>query len=179
MPVLTAQEAFEPREQDGEIERLWKVVVGARFESLENVFRAASRGEHQQRDVVFRFAQFARNGKAVFSRQHYIENERFELGILFEQQIKRLFAFAADVHGVAFGFEIEAQTFGEMRFVFADEDPGRARLPRGSVSVKVLPWPSPPLSAKASPPYRRATERTMKRPSPVPLTWPVAGFCTR
>ena len=81
MPSFAAQQAFEAREQNGEIEWLGQIVVGARFESFENIFRAAARREHQQRNVVFRFAQFARDGEAVFPGQHHIENEGFEVGI--------------------------------------------------------------------------------------------------
>ena len=35
--------------QNGEIERFWKVVVGPGFKSLENVFRAAASSQHEQR----------------------------------------------------------------------------------------------------------------------------------
>ena len=43
-------------------------------------------------------------------REHDVEHERIEdFRILFKQSFKRLFACAADLHAMAFGFEIEAQ----------------------------------------------------------------------
>ena len=127
MPILPAKQTLEARQQNSEIKRLRKIVVGARFKSFEYILRPASRGEHQQRNVVPRFAQFARDCEAVLARQHHIEHERFEIRIVFQQQIERLFALPADVDGVAFRLEIKAQSFREMRFVFDDEDAAHAR----------------------------------------------------
>jgi len=49
-------------------------------------------------------------------------NERVKRFLLLEQALQRFFAFAGDDDGVAFGFEIEAEAFGEVRFVFNDEN---------------------------------------------------------
>ncbi len=70
---------------------------------------------------------------------------------------------------VPFGLEIEAKAIREMLFVFDDEDAAHAEGAVGSCSVNVLPWPGPGLSANTRPPCLRATELTMKSPSPVPL----------
>ena len=39
---LRPQQALGPREQDGEIERFWEVVVGADLKPLQQVVRAAA-----------------------------------------------------------------------------------------------------------------------------------------
>jgi hypothetical protein len=52
---------------------------------------------------------------------------------------------------VAVGFEIEAETFGQVEFIFDDEDSAHWR-PDGISNVNVLPRSEPSLSAQARPP---------------------------
>jgi hypothetical protein len=51
------------------------------------------------------------------------------------------------VHGMAFRFKIEAKPLREMCFVFDHQNAAHARYTRGKRIVKVLPNPSPWLSA--------------------------------
>src|SRR5688572_20838312 len=70
---------------------------------------------------------------------------------------------------VPFGFEVEPQAIRQMLLVFHYEDAAHC-CASGSCRVNVLPRPFPSLSAKALPPCRSATDRTMNSPNPVPLT---------
>ena len=79
---------------------------------------------------------------------------------------------------MAFRFEIEAKSLGEVRFIFDDEYAAHADRPSEGEMVKVLPSPSPSLSAKASPPYRRATRAHDKKTQPGAFHLSVAGLCT-
>ena len=87
-------------------------------------------------------------------------------------RVERRLAGVDDVGVVAFGFEIEPQAVGEVLLVFDDEDAAHAGgSARGSWSgERAAAARAPSLSAKTLPPCLRATERTMKRPRPVPLT---------
>src|SRR5262249_33294021 len=88
---------------------------------------------------------------------------------------QRGFAGVDHVSVVALGLEVEPQPLGQVLLVFDDEDALGHRAPHadagalGSSSVNVLPRPCPALSANARPPCLRATERTMKRPRPLPF----------
>ena len=90
-----------------------------------------------------------------------------------EQPLERGFAVIDDFGGIALGLEVEAQALGKVLLVFDDEHalrgPAHASVAFGSSSVKVLPCPCPSLSANARPPCFLATDRTMNRPSPLPL----------
>src|SRR5262245_54783269 len=49
VPETTAQQAVDARDQDGKLERLRKVVVGASFKPAKHVLGTAARSEHQNR----------------------------------------------------------------------------------------------------------------------------------
>src|SRR5579862_2233262 len=68
LPVFAAEEALHAGEKNRKIEGFRQVVVGAGFESAKDVFGAAASGEHEQRDVILGFAQFAGDGETVFAR---------------------------------------------------------------------------------------------------------------
>ena len=159
-----------------------QVVVGARLESLQHVLGPAARRQHQHRHELLRFAQLADDGEAILARQHDVEDDQVERRRrLAEQPRQRRLAGLDDVGDVAFRLEVEAQAFGEVLLVFDDEDAvprfvarrkrrlGHASAAFGRRSVNVLPWPWPRLSANARPPCLCATERTMKRPRPLPF----------
>src|SRR5206468_490618 len=46
-PLVTTQQRLQPGYQNAQFERLGQVVVRAGFETLQHVFGAAARGEHQ------------------------------------------------------------------------------------------------------------------------------------
>ena len=143
-PFAAAQQSAQAREQDLQLERLRQVIVGAGFESLQHVFRAAARGQHQHRHVVAFGAQLLDDGEAVLAGQHHVEHDGVVARAIGEQAIERLLAVAVDIHLVAFGFEVEAQPVGEVRFVFDDEDPAHLRLARAfgerARSGQALTW---------------------------------------
>ena len=93
------------------------------------------------------------------------------------KQVQRGLAGFHYPHLIAFGLQIEPQTFGEMQFVFHYQD--LSHLATGNRRKKVLPSPAPSLSDQARPPCRLATERTMYNPRPVPFTRDASGPGTR
>ena len=90
-----------------------------------------------------------------------------------EEPLEGSFAGVDDLGRVTLGFEIEAEAFRQVLFVFNDQHAlrgtGHARDTFGSQSVNVLPRPGPSLSANALPPCLLATDLTMKRPRPLPF----------
>ena len=94
LPGFAAQQASDARDEDGKIERLGQIIVGAGFKSLQNVFGARARGQHQQRNVILGFAQGARHGEAVLAGKHYVQHQRVELFLVFQETIERFFAVA-------------------------------------------------------------------------------------
>ena len=161
---------MQARQQDLQLERFRQVIVGAGLEPLQDVGRAAARGQHQHRHEVPLGAQLLNDLKAVASRQHHVEHDRVIRRAIGEQAIERGLAVAIDVNRVALGLEVEPQAIGQVCLVFNDQDAAHLFFTRGNSSVNVAPLPSPMLSANTRPPCALAMERTMKRPSPVPLT---------
>ncbi len=109
--------------------------------------------------------------EAVNARQHHVEHDGVEALPPAEEHVERRLAVGHRLDAVALGFEVEAQAVGEVLLVL-DYQHRRAHLwsPLGRRIVNVLPRPGPSLSAKTCPPCFFTTERTMKRPRPVPLT---------
>ncbi len=122
MPSFAAQQASDTRDQDGQIERLGQIIIGARFKSLQDVLRARAGRQHEYGNVVVRRAQSSSHGEPIFSRQHYIQDERGKVCSLFRQQLQGLLARAADAHGISFRLQIETKPFSQMRFIFHDKD---------------------------------------------------------
>ncbi len=158
----------------GKLKRLGKVVVGAGCETFENVFRTAAGGEHQDRNVVARFAECGSHGEAVHAGKHYVEYHGIERFLLGDKALDSGLSIANELDRMALGFEIEAQAVGDVSFVFDYKHATHGVLRdglTGNSKVTVVPLPSPPLSANTLPPCARATARTMKRPRPVPFTF--------
>src|SRR6266576_4388613 len=173
-PDLAPQQASNSRDQDGHVEWLRQVLVRSRFKPLQNVFWARTGREHEQGNIITRCAQCAGHGEPIFSRQHHIQNERIEIPTVFQEQLQRLFTVAAHLHGITLRLQVKAKPFGQMCFIFHDQDPRHTWYTLGRRSVNVLPRPAPSLWADASPPWRRAMDRTMNNPRPVPFTRPDA-----
>src|SRR5262249_47298192 len=102
--------------------------------------------------------------------QHDVERHGVVPLRVSHQQIERGLAVADRLDLVTLGLEIEFQAVGQMLFVFNDQNNTHHFSMRGSSIVKILPIPSPSLSAKVLPPCLPTMERTMKSPSPAPLT---------
>jgi hypothetical protein len=66
-------------------------------------------------------AQLRGNGESVLARQHDVEDDDIEDATLFEQQVERLLAVGGDERLVALGFEVEAQTVGDVLLVLDDQ----------------------------------------------------------
>ena len=140
-PIASPQQAANTRQQNGQIERLGQVVVGARGKALQHVLRTAARGQHQQRNIVAGLAQLGSNREAIFAGKHDVEHQQIELGRALQQQVERSFAVADNPGGITLGFEIELQA----------RAPDALRLrPAGSRSLlsssaigwsRVVPWP--------------------------------------
>src|SRR4029453_15189318 len=123
---------------------------------------------HELSDV----AELGDDREAVLARQHHVEDDEIE-GAADPpgQPLERRLAGLDYLDVVSFGLEVESNPLGEMLFVLDDQHTRgvHASAAFGSSSVKVLPRPVPSLSAKARPPCLRATDRTMKRPRPLPF----------
>ena len=184
-PAAAPQQPAHARQQDGQLERLRQVVVGAGLEAFQHVFGPPPRGQHQHRHELAGLAQRPHHAEAVAPGQHHVENHRGVGRAVAEQPRQRVVAVTVHVHLVSISFEIEAQPLRDVIFVFDDEDAAHRgtglggvicavtfglAFKRGSSSVKVAPVPSPSLCAKTRPPCCLAMVRTMNNPRPVPLT---------
>src|ERR1700722_8528711 len=56
-PRAAPQKPLEAREKNRQFKRLWQIIIGARRESLQDVFGTAARGQHENWDVVLCFPQ--------------------------------------------------------------------------------------------------------------------------
>src|ERR1035438_4010894 len=176
-PLAAAQESANARDQDGQFEGLRQVVVGARFETQEDVLGMTARGQHQGRNKLPRPPQFAHHGEPILAGQHDVQHHHVEARSVGQQLFERRLPGLHHFHLIALGLQIKTQALGQVQFVFHYED--SAHLAIGSWSAKVLPCPGPSLSAQTRPPCRLATERTMYSPRPVPLMRDASGPGTR
>ena len=172
VPAAAAEQAVDAREEDGQLERLGEVIVGAGLEPAQHVVGAAAGGEHQDRHVLPGGPQLRGRLETVLAGQHDVEDDDVERLVAFEQQGQRLLAVVGHGDVMAFGLEVEAQAVGDVRLVVHDEDAAHAGFDRsttvsaspanrGSSTVNVAPWPSPSLCANTRPPWARAIERTI------------------
>ena len=174
LPLRSAQQPSDPRQQNRQLGRLRQVVVGAGGKPVEDVFGTPARREHEHRHELLGGAQLGHDREAVLARQHDVEHDEVELAVVTaEQPLESGLAGVDDLDGKAFRFEVEPQPLGQVQFVLDDEHALRRRahaaVALGRRSVNVLPRPGPLLSANARPPCFLATDRTMKRPSPLPF----------
>src|SRR4029077_16068902 len=114
-------------------------------------------------------AQFCRDAKSVDAGEHDIQDHEIVAPGIHGQPLERVLTVVDHVDVVLLRLEIETQAVRQMLFVLDDEDPAHCDVTIGSSTMNVLPWPGPSLSANTLPPCRATTERTMNRPSPVPL----------
>ena len=171
-PRAPAEQAGDPGQQDGEVERLGQVVVGPRLEPEQHVVGVRAGGQQHHRHELPRRAQPPHHLEAVESGQHDIEQDDVEpctVGGRVNEALQGHRAVLLHLGGETLRLEIELQAPGEVFLVFDDEDAAHDAF-SGSSRVKVLPRPAPRLSANARPPCRRATARTIDSPSPVPRT---------
>src|ERR1017187_7358204 len=168
-PDAPPQQALKASDQDGQLKWLRQIVIGARSESLQDIFGTPARGQHQDRNVVFLFAQQRGYFEAALARQHHVQNNGIEVLCLLEEAFQSGFAIARDFNLVSFGLQVEAQTLRQVCLVFYHQYAAHATL-RGNSRVTVVPFPTPSLWANTLPPWLRAIERTMNNPSPVPFT---------
>ena len=74
-PRHAAEKTVETRQQDGKIERLGQIIVGAGAESVEHVFGTAARGEHQDGNEILLRPQLRGDGKAISSGKHDVQDD--------------------------------------------------------------------------------------------------------
>src|SRR5271156_1050424 len=145
-PLAPAQQTLQPGEKYRQLKRFGKVVVSAGCKSLQNIFGAAARSENQNGNVIVSFAQGGDDGETVFAGEHYVQHDDVEFFVLCDEAIEGGFAVAGNFDGVAFGFKVEAQAFGEVRFVFDHQHAAHATF-LGNSREMVEPRPSPSLAA--------------------------------
>ncbi|MCY1425182.1 hypothetical protein D9M71_409650 [compost metagenome] len=75
---LAAQYRLDASHQLIGVERLGQVIIGPEFQALDAAQLVALGGEHDDRDLVVCRAQPATGRKAVFARQHQVENHQMK-----------------------------------------------------------------------------------------------------
>ncbi len=175
-PNGAPQQALQAGDQNGQLKGLWQVIVRARREPLEHIFRTPAGGQHQNRHIIFLLAQQGRDIKAALAREHDVENDRVEAFFFFEQPVQSRLAVGRNFHSVSFGLQVEAQALRQVRLVLHHQHAAHGSVTfrgnsfLGNSRITVVPFPAPSLCAKTRPPCLRAIERTMNNPSPVPFT---------
>ena len=120
-PVAGLRVIAQASEQLGEIERLWKVVVGTRIEPKYAVFEGAARGKHEHRRRNPPGAERPENAEPVESRQQDVKNDRvIRPG---EAHLEAGRSVGREVHDVAMLSQALAHHAGELRVVFYDQNP--------------------------------------------------------
>src|SRR5579864_4562597 len=186
-PLAAPQQALQPRQQNRKIKRLGQIIVRARGESFEHVFRAPARRQHQYGNIVARGSQLRDHAEPVFPRQHDVEHDGVKLFFLLQQLVSRRSPIAHHFRRIPFGFEIEAQSLRQVRFILHYQNPAHGfdlgvtvrESIRGSSITTVVPRPSPSLTANAVPPCFLAMDFTMNSPRPVPFTCASDRLATR
>ena len=169
-PRAAAEQAGDARQQDGQVEGLGQVVVGARLEAAQHVVGVRAGGQQHHGHELPGRAQAPHDLEAVEAGQHDVEQDDVEApGPGPDQPLQGGGAILLHLGGEALRLQVQLQAAGQVLLVFDDEDAAHDAF-SGSSRVKVLPRPAPRLSANARPPCRRATARTIDRPSPVPRT---------
>src|ERR1700704_3206567 len=170
-PRTAPQQALQSSDKNRQLKRLRQIIIRARRESLQHIFRAPARRQHQNRDVVLLLAEQGRDIKAALAGQHHVENDCVEAFSFFDEPLQSRLAVRRNFYGVSFGLQVKAQAIREVRLVLAHQNPAHATVTfRGNSRVTVVPFPAPSLSAKTRPPCLRAIDRTMNSPRPVPFT---------
>lgn len=100
------------------------VVVGSEFEAGDAVFGLGAGGEHDDGGFVGAAISFElfEDGDAVFAREHEIEDD--EIGDFLEGGDDAVGAVEGFEGFVALALEVEGDEFGDVFFVFDDEDFG-------------------------------------------------------
>ena len=178
VPAAPPQQTVDARQENGQVERLGKIVVGPCFESTQNVSRAPARGQHQNRNELADGSKLRGDRKSVLAGQHDVEDDGVERLPVDQQHAERAFAVGHNRRLVSLRFEVEPQAVGNVLLVFDDQDPAHdttrlerkryggfaasaADASRGSSTVNVEPRPSPSLCTKTRPPCARAIDLTM------------------
>ena len=84
----------------GQFEGLRKIIVGAGFESSQDVFRAVPSRQHQRRNELARCPELRHDREAVNARQHDIEDHYIEPGRAGTEQFERSLASLNDIYVV-------------------------------------------------------------------------------
>ena len=78
VPAPPPNETVHAGQKDGQVKRLGEIVIGACFESTQNVACASARGQHENRNELPHRSKLRRNLESVFAGQHHIENNGVE-----------------------------------------------------------------------------------------------------
>src|SRR5262249_34367425 len=113
-----------------------------------------------------RAAQIPRDREAVLARQHDIQKNQIEWGLL--RETKGRLAVAGNLDGISFQRQIVAQAKRNAGLVFDNQDRTHcgSSLP-GRMTRNVLPFPRS-LSRVICPPCARTISRAIARPMPAP-----------
>jgi hypothetical protein len=122
-PFATSQQRVYPRNQNRQLEWLWKVIVGPRFKTAKNILSLSARRQHQDGYKLTLCPQVGSQSKPVHSRQHYVEDHHIVFARSLLQQFQRSLSVANCVDAIPLGFEVVTQSICEVLFVFDDQNP--------------------------------------------------------
>ena len=169
---MPPQQALDPRQQLGEVERLGDVVVGAELEAVDHVVRLVARREHEDRREVAVLAQPLADLEAVDLGQPDVEQDEVVAPRLGGGQPGA--AVAGDVDVVLLAVQVDAEALGE-GFLVLDEQDARDRFAchepdsaRGRVMTNRVPGLPSMVIAFTSPFMSLTSAATIARPRPVP-----------
>ena len=90
------QQSLQAREKNRQIEGFGGIIVGARGEAIQHIFRTAPGRQHQHRNIIPRGPQFRNHGEPIFAGQHDVEHHGVEVFVPAEQTIGGRLAIAHD-----------------------------------------------------------------------------------
>src|SRR5882762_10364916 len=117
----TPSKCADPGEEHLQRKRFRQVVVGSKIQAFNKIFRGISCGEHKNRCLVMLCPQTSRNGEAVHTGQHHVQNDEVEFPAL--SHLEALAAIQSNCNGMAFFGQTLAEQFSHPGFIFNHENP--------------------------------------------------------
>ncbi len=114
------QQRFQPRQQLERLEWFAKIVIRAQLQAQDFVDYLATRSQHQNRRRDTSLPQIAAHIKAVFARQHDVQNDHVEVAFAGARQTRQ--AIGGRLNAIVFRVEQVRQGHRDARVVFNQQD---------------------------------------------------------
>src|ERR1700692_2263152 len=85
-PLTAPQQSLQARQEDGEIERFWQIIVRACGEALQHILGAAASRKDQHGHIISCGPQSRPDSESIFSRQHNVEHDAIKVFFFLEQR---------------------------------------------------------------------------------------------